>query len=251
VEAQHDRARAVTTVTPAPGTPQRDAVRGMFDRIALRYDFLTHCFSAGFDRRWRCTGVDALALASGARLLDLCTGTADVLVEWLKRDPHNRGVGIDLSSRMLQLGQEKLVRQGWAGRGTLISADAEHLPFAAEALDGAIVAFGLRNVAERSVVLREVAGALRPGAAFVVLELGWPRGLLGRAYALYFCHVLPRVGGWLSGDAGAYAYLPESVRVFPRSTELMAELRAAGFAEVEGCPMTAGIVWLYRAVKPR
>jgi demethylmenaquinone methyltransferase/2-methoxy-6-polyprenyl-1,4-benzoquinol methylase len=223
----------------------------MFDRIAPRYDLLNRCLSAGADRSWRRAGVDALALASGARLLDLCTGTADVLVEWLKRDPYNRGFGIDLSARMLQTGREKLVRRGYGERGTLISADAEQLPFAPEAFDGAIVAFGLRNVAERGVVLREVARVLRPAAAFVVLEFGWPRGLLGRAYALYFCHVLPRVGRWLSGDAGAYAYLPESVRLFPRPTELMAELRAAGFAEVEGRPMTAGIVWLYRAVKPR
>jgi demethylmenaquinone methyltransferase/2-methoxy-6-polyprenyl-1,4-benzoquinol methylase len=223
----------------------------MFDRIAPRYDLLNRCLSAGFDRRWRRRGVDALALVGGARLLDLCTGTADVLIEWLGRDARNSGVGVDVSPAMLAIGRGKLARHGDAGRSALAVSDAERLPFADAVFDGAAVAFGLRNVAGRAAALGEAARVLKPGAPLVVLEIGWPTGRLGRAYRRYFSYVLPQVGGWLSRDARAYAYLPESVRLFPPPAEMMAELRAAGFEDAAALPLTGGIVWLYRAVKPR
>ena len=222
----------------------------MFDRIAPRYDLLNHFLSAGVDRRWRRAGVDALALAPGSRLLDLCSGTGDVLVEWLRRDVRNRGVGVDFSPQMLRIGREKLRQLGHAARGALAITDAASLPFDGCSLDGAIVAFGLRNIAARDGVLRELVRVLKPGAPFVVLELGWPRGWLGSIYGLYSTYVLPHIGGRLSGEAAAYAYLPESARLFPQPAEMEAELRAAGFTHATSRPLTAGIAWLYRAVKP-
>jgi demethylmenaquinone methyltransferase / 2-methoxy-6-polyprenyl-1,4-benzoquinol methylase len=240
---------SVTLDTPTPGAPERDSVRAMFDRIARRYDFLNHFLSAGVDRRWRRAGIDALSLASGSRLLDLCSGTADVLVEWLRRDPRNRGVGVDFSSQMLRIGWEKLRQGGHAGRGALAITDAACLPFEEERFDGAIVAFGLRNITARVTVLREVARVLRPGAPFVAVELGWPRGWLASLYGFYSAHVLPRVGGRLSGEAAAYAYLPESARLFPAPDAFDAELRAAGLRETSARSLTGGIAWLYRAVK--
>lgn len=222
----------------------------MFDRIAPRYDLLNRCMSAGVDQRWRRAGVDALRLAPGSRLLDLCTGTSDVLVEWLRRDLRNRGVGVDLSAQMLRMGREKLGRSGGRDRGALVVADAVGLPLSDATFDGAMVTFGIRNLSARVVAMREVARVLRPGAGFVAIELGWPQGWLGRAYRLYFSRVLPRLGGWLSGEAQAYAYLPESVRLLPAPAEIVAELSAAGFSDAAARPLTSGIAWLYRGVKP-
>jgi demethylmenaquinone methyltransferase / 2-methoxy-6-polyprenyl-1,4-benzoquinol methylase len=223
----------------------------MFDRIAPRYDLLNRCLSLGIDRRWRRVGVDALGLSPGARVLDLCTGTADVLVEWLRRDGRNRGVGVDSSREMLQHGRDKLRRLQQAGCAGLVAGEAERLPFAREAFDGAIVAFGLRNVAARGELLHEVVRVLKRGTPLVVLELGWPSGVLGWAYSRYFSQIVPWLGGWLSGDVKAYAYLPESVRQFPRPAELTKELRAAGFVEVHCRPLAAGIAQLYRAARTR
>lgn len=221
----------------------------MFDRIAPRYDFVNRCLSLGIDRRWRRVGVDALSLSPGSRVLDVCTGTADVLVEWLRRDGRNRGVGVDSSQEMLQHGHDKLHRLQQAGCAGLVAGEAERLPFAGEAFDGAIVAFGLRNVAARAELLREVVRVLKTGAPLVVLEFGWPSGVLGWAYSRYFSQIVPWVGGKLSGDVKAYAYLPESVRKFPRPAKIAEALRAAGFVGVHCRPLAAGITQLYRALK--
>src|SRR5512140_3760932 len=140
--------RPPSAATPTPGAPERAAVRSMFDRIAPRYDLLNRLLSAGIDVRWRRRAVDALAREPGARVLDLCTGTADLLLEFLRRDARNRGLGLDLSREMLARGAAKLRRAGADGRAALCAGDAEGLPFREGAFDGALVAFGIRNVGD-------------------------------------------------------------------------------------------------------
>jgi demethylmenaquinone methyltransferase/2-methoxy-6-polyprenyl-1,4-benzoquinol methylase len=193
--------------------------------------------------------VDELGLGPRARVLDLCTGTADLLIEALARGPH-AGVGLDLSTAMLARGAAKLRGRGMAGRGALAAADVERLPLRSALFDGALVAFGIRNVGDRRRALGEVQRVLKPGGRLVVLEFSTPPGLLGRLYRLYFQSVLPRIGGLVSGDATAYRYLPASVDAFPAPAALASELEAAGFANVAWRPLSAGIAHLHRGDRP-
>lgn len=234
---------------PTPGAPEKAAVRSMFDRIAPRYDLLNRLLSAGTDVRWRRRAVDLLDLAPPARVLDLCTGTADLLMEALARDPRNRGLGVDLSHGMLLRGARKLDRGGFSGRAALVGGDGEDLPLRDGVFDGALVAFGIRNVGDPRRALREVRRALRPGGRFVVLEFSTPRGVLGGLYRLYFRHLLPRVGGLVSGDGSAYSYLPASVARFPSPEDFAAFMRDAGFTAVRWSLLTGGIACLHRGEK--
>jgi demethylmenaquinone methyltransferase/2-methoxy-6-polyprenyl-1,4-benzoquinol methylase len=241
---------AVRAEAPTPGAPEKDAVRAMFDRIAPRYDLLNRVLSAGTDVRWRRRCVAALELAPGARVLDVCAGTADLLVEALRGGPGRSGVGVDLSDRMLLLGRAKLARAGAGGRSVLAAGDAERLPLADARFDAAMVAFGIRNVGDPLSALREMFRVLRPGGRLAVLEFSMPPGAFGRLYRAYFRHVLPAIGRWLSGDGRAYAYLPASVERWPAPADFGALLAAAGFASVRWTALTGGIAHLHRGDKP-
>jgi len=234
---------------PTPGRPEKEAVRAMFDRIAPRYDLLNRVLSAGTDGRWRRACIDRLGLPARARLLDVATGTADVLIEWLGRGAPRSGVGVDLAGEMVSRGRAKLDRPGMSGRGGLLVGDAERLPLASGSADGATIAFGIRNVGDPLAALEEIRRVLRPGGVLVVLEFSMPAGLLGRGYRFYFTRVLPRVGSLVSGHGKAYEYLPASVARFPDPPSFAALLRQAGFVAPEASPLTGGIAHLYRAVR--
>ncbi len=243
---------------PTPGAPEQAAIRSMFDRIAPRYDLLNRLLSAGVDARWRRKAVDALALDVGdgdrkgvARILDLCTGTADLLIEALGRDPRRRGLGADLSPQMLARGLRKLERRGMASRSSLACADAERLPLRDALFDGVLVSFGIRNIGDRERALREMLRVLRPGGRLVVLEFSMPRGVLGSLYRIYFGHVLPWIGGIISGDPAAYSYLPASVAAFPSPQAFAALMEKAGFGAVSWTPLTCGIATLHLGDKVR
>lgn len=237
--------------SPTPGAPEKDAVRSMFDRIAPRYDLLNRLLSGGTDVRWRRRAVDLLGMEPPARILDLCTGTADVLIEALGRDSRLRGAGLDLSVPMLRRGIAKLRASGLAARGALAAADAERLPLRSESFDGALIAFGIRNVGRPLEALRELRRVLAPGGRLVVLEFSMPRGAAGALYRFYFGKVLPWVGGIVSGDRSAYAYLPASVERFATPGELAGLLEQAGFSGVARRPLSGGIAHLHRAEKAR
>ncbi len=233
-------------VAPTPGQPETRMVREMFDRIAPRYDLLNRILSAGTDVRWRRRAVNALMLPDGGRVLDVCSGTADLLLETLGRDKSASGLGVDLSAGMLACGLGKLRRAGLEGRAAVTVGDAVRLPAPSNAFDGVLVAFGIRNVADHVGALLEMHRILRPGGRVVVLEFSVPRGFFGSLYRLYFEHVLPRVGALVSGDASAYRYLPASVGQFPKPEAFGALMRRAGFSEVAFERLTGGIAHLYR-----
>jgi demethylmenaquinone methyltransferase/2-methoxy-6-polyprenyl-1,4-benzoquinol methylase len=221
----------------------------MFDRIAPRYDLLNRLLSGGTDVRWRRRAVDRLELRGPAEVLDVCTGTADLLLEALARDARSGGLGVDLAQGMLRLGRDKLERRGLGSRGRLAAGDAERLPVPAARFDAALVGFGIRTVFDPLRALREVHRALRPGGRLVVLEFSMPAGVLGRLYRAYFTRLLPRVGGLISGDRSAYSYLPASVAAFPTPAAFAALMERAGFGAVRVEPLTFGIACLHRGEK--
>lgn len=224
----------------------------MFDAIARRYDTLNHLLSAGLDRRWRRLAIRALKLRPQDRLLDMCTGTGDLAIAAVTSPADAPGdvVGIDFSGEMLRLGLAKVRAAGLARRVHLARGDATRVPLPDNSVDAAAVAFGIRNVVDRDRGCREFARVLRPGGRLAVLEFGTPRlPGLKQLYQWYFRAVLPRIGGLISGNSDAYAYLPASVGEFPAPDQFAAALRTAGFSEVEWKSLTFGVVYLYVARK--
>jgi len=226
------------------------AVERMFSAIAPRYDLLNRLLSAGRDRAWRREAVAATALPREGRLLDVCTGTADMALEAARQFPTTRIIGVDFSRPMIALGEAKVARARLADRIRLQVAPAEALPFADESFDAATVAFGLRNLPDRQRGLREMCRALRPGGRAVVLEFTTPPGRLFReVYLWYFHRLLPWIGRLVSGHPSAYSYLPASVADFPSPEGLAAWMRQAGFQDVSYRLVTGGIVAIHVGVK--
>ena len=220
-------------------------VRRIFSEIAPRYDLLNHALSMNVDRRWRRAALRELAWerrASGL-YLDLCAGTMDVSAQ-LARTRGFRGfvVAADFAEPMLRAGRSKADRALVAP----VAADALRLPLASASVDGAIVAFGIRNVQGLEPALLEVRRVLRPGARFVVLEFSTPRSALVRAgYHAYFHRVLPAVGRMVSGHPTAYSYLPRSVASFPTGAGLADRMTACGFREVRWRSLTLGVAAIH------
>ncbi len=226
------------------------AVERMFSAIAPRYDFLNRLLSAGRDRYWRREAIRATALPPNGRLLDTCTGTADMALEAARQFPDARIVGVDFSQPMIALGTSKVERARLTERVRLQVAPAEALPFPDASFDAATVAFGLRNVPDRLRGLREMHRILRPGGRAVILEFTTPPFPLFRhVYLWYFHEMLPWIGRIVSGHPTAYSYLPASVGDFPSPEGLSAWMREAGFSEVSYRLLTAGIVAIHVGIK--
>jgi demethylmenaquinone methyltransferase/2-methoxy-6-polyprenyl-1,4-benzoquinol methylase len=248
-----------------PGTDARDAaqraaagdraadkrayVQQAFSEIAPRYDLLNHLLSLNIDKAWRRRAIRELQWEREPAevYVDLCAGTLDVATE-MARQSGFRGsiIAAAYAEPRLRAGAEKV--------RTLpvlpTSADALQLPLASGGAAGAIVAFGIRNVADLDAGLREVHRVLRPGGRFVILEFTTPRSAVVRAlYHAYFHHLLPRIGALVSGHGSAYRYLPKSVANFPSLEELGARMRAAGFANVRWSTLTLGIAAIHVGTK--
>ncbi len=237
---------------PEPLVSRRpERIAGMFDAIADRYDLLNHLLSAGIDSSWRRRAIRSLRLTGGERVLDLCTGTADLAIAAMTASPAaNRVVGIDFAHGMLRIGHAK-VRRARLDRAVLLArGDAMELPVADESFDAATIAFGIRNVEQPEVACREMHRALRPNGRFAILEFAIPAGPLFRTvYLAYFRHVLPRIGRALSHHADAYGYLPASVNAFSAPEAFVTILRQSGFSSLRAVPLTFGSVYLYTGEK--
>ena len=229
----------------ARGKGKREYVQQMFSDIAPRYDLLNHVLSMNIDRAWRRKALHALQWIRrpAGSYLDLCAGTLDVGAALVKQPGFTGFVaGADFAVPMLQHGSGKAPRNLLAPVG----ADALALPFAGGSLDGAIVAFGIRNVADLDVGLQEVHRVLKPGARFVILEFSTPPLSIVRIfYHMYFHHVLPLIGRLVSGHGSAYTYLPMSVSHFPTEETLAGHMRRAGFTTVTWERLTFGIAAIH------
>jgi len=226
-----------------------DRIAGMFDAIAPRYDLLNHLLSAGIDRRWRRKAIRALGLTGRERVLDLCTGTADLAIAAREAQPNaDRVVGVDFAGAMLAIGAAKVSRAGLADRIALVRGDAMRIPLADASVDAVTMAFGIRNVEQPDVALRDVVRVLKPGGKLIVLEFAMPTTPLFRAvYLSYFRHILPRIGRAVSRHDAAYGYLPASVSAFATPEAFTNLLQNVGFASVSADPLTFGSVYLYTA----
>ncbi len=224
-----------------PATAERDAaaVQVMFDRIARRYDLLNTVLSAGVDGRWRRRAARTAGLTDTGRALDVACGSGKLTAELLRTAPAALVVGLDFSARMLQVAS----RQEPGPR--YVRGDGLRLPFPDATFDAVTVAFGLRNFADPRRGLAEMRRVLRPGGRAVVLEFVRPRpGPLGSAYRAYLVHVLPRIGGWISGEPRAYRYLSETVDAYRTPEELMELAGHAGWRETRIELLTLGTVGL-------
>jgi demethylmenaquinone methyltransferase / 2-methoxy-6-polyprenyl-1,4-benzoquinol methylase len=229
----------------AGSVEKRAYVQQIFSEIAPRYDLLNHLLSMNIDKAWRRRALEALAwtAAPEGRYLDLCAGTLDVGAQLVKQAGFTGFVmAADFAEPMLRMGDGK------APRTTLgpVAADALQLPVADGAFDGAIVAFGIRNVAVLEAGLVEVRRVLRPGARFVILEFSTPRNAFVRSgYQFYFHTILPAIGRLVSGHRTAYTYLPKSVSHFPVEEALASRMTAAGFRDVTWTPLSFGIAAIH------
>jgi demethylmenaquinone methyltransferase/2-methoxy-6-polyprenyl-1,4-benzoquinol methylase len=219
----------------------------MFDGIAARYDLVNRVISLGIDQSWRRKTVAALSLAPGHRVLDLATGTADLAIQVARTEPSASVVGLDPSSKMLEVGRVKVTRAELQARVALVQGDAQALPFETHSFDSVCIAFGIRNVPDRGKALREMARVTRPGGRIAILELSEPRGgLLGALARVHIHVVVPYVGALLSG-VKEYQYLQRSIAAFPPADEFASLMQGSNLDVLAVQPLTFGVCHLYIA----
>ena len=224
-------------------------IQDMFNAVAPRYDFLNGLLSAGCDRYWRKIAVDELEPVSDRFFLDVATGTADIALEVALRNK-SRVIGVDFSTAMLKLGNNKISTKSMQSSVRLFPGAAESLPLKSNSFDGAISAFGARNFADIDHAMGEIHRVLKPKGKIVILEFSFPQnGFLQWLYRLYFEKILPVMGRWVSGHKSAYSYLPDSVGAFPKGEEFANILKKSGFESVAFKELTFGITTIYTGFK--
>ena len=229
---------------------KKEGVRKLFDNIAPDYDKLNHILSLNIDKGWRKKAVRKLVdTQEPLKVLDVACGTGDFTIEIAQKVAKGSEViGVDISEGMMAVGREKIKKAGVSAE--LFVADCEDLPYSDNTFDRISVGFGVRNFEHLELGLSQMYRVLTPGGKLVILELSVPSNAFIRwCYKLYFLKILPAIGGMISGDRGAYEYLPASVLRFPGPDKFIPMLKSAGFAQVEHTPLTLGICRMYVAKK--
>jgi demethylmenaquinone methyltransferase/2-methoxy-6-polyprenyl-1,4-benzoquinol methylase len=220
-------------------------VEQVFDRVADRYDLMNDLMSLGLHRLWKAFTVSLARIHPGESVLDVASGSGD-----LARAMAARGAEVcmsDINGPMLARGRDRMAD---AGRlAAAVRCDAERLPFRAASFDCVTVGFGLRNMTHKEAALAEMTRVLRPGGRLLVLEFSKVWKPLSKPYDLYSFRVLPWLGERVAGDAAAYRYLAESIRMHPDQPALAAMLAGAGLAQVEYFNLAAGAVAVHRGYK--
>ncbi|MDR2877154.1 MAG: bifunctional demethylmenaquinone methyltransferase/2-methoxy-6-polyprenyl-1,4-benzoquinol methylase UbiE [Chromatiales bacterium] len=226
-------------------------VRGVFDSVAVRYDLMNDLMSLGVHRLWKRMAVDLAEVRPGQQILDLAAGTGDIASALAKRaGATGRVIAADINAAMLNMGRDRLIDRGHANNIVCVQANAECLPFADNSFDCITMAFGLRNVTDKSAALASMLRVLRPGGRLLVLEFSHPTpGPVAALYDLYSFRVLPLIGKVVAGDEGSYRYLAESIRMHPPQSELQAMMETAGFAHCTYLNVSTGIVAIHRGYK--
>jgi demethylmenaquinone methyltransferase/2-methoxy-6-polyprenyl-1,4-benzoquinol methylase len=227
-----------------PAAAKKPLVRGVFDRVARRYDLMNDLMSLGVHRAWKRILISALRPSPRRSLLDLAGGTGDISFGWLGAGG-GPAICSDINAAMLEVGRDRAAARGHLDLAFLV-ADAEALPLPDRAVDTVSMAFGLRNCTDKDAVLREAFRVLRPGGRFLCLEFSRLNiAALQPLYDAWSFRVLPRLGQAVARDADAYRYLAESIRVFPDQERLAEMLRGAGFARVAVRNLSGGIAAIH------
>ena len=227
--------------------PKKEKVQQMFDNIAPTYDKLNHIMSLSVDKLWRRHALKEIVDGTPQRILDVACGTGDSTISIARAAAEGTKVtGADISEGMMALVMEKAGKAGVKDRIDLQVADGEALPYGEETFDRVTCAFGIRNFEHKEKGLAEFRRVLKPGGKAVILELSVPQNRVIRwVYDLYFLHILPRVGGSISGDKAAYKYLPASVHGFPSPKDFCAMMEGAGFHGVRCKTFTLGLCRMF------
>ena len=227
--------------------PKKDNIRAMFDEIAPSYDKLNHIMSLDVDKLWRRHALKEIVDGTPQQILDVACGTGDSTIVTAKAAaPGSQVIGADISEGMMALVMDKACAAGVQDRVSLQVADGENLPFEEASFHRVTCAFGIRNFEHKELGLKEFYRVLKPGGKAVILELSVPRNPVVRwLYDLYFLHVLPWIGGRISGDKAAYKYLPASVHAFPAPEVFQQMMRDAGFRAVRHRPFSQGLCRMY------
>ena len=231
---------------------KKEGIRKLFDNIAPDYDKLNHLLSMNIDKGWRRKAVkELLDTQEPLNILDVACGTGDFTIEIAQKAPAGSKVtGIDLSEGMMKIGREKI--KAAEVDAQMVQGDCEELPYSDNTFHRISVGFGVRNFEHLETGLKQMYRVLNENGKLVVLELSVPSNPVIRwCYKLYFLKILPTIGGWISGDRGAYEYLPASVLRFPAPDKFMQMLHQAGFSKVMHRSLTLGICRMYIAIKEK
>lgn len=233
--------------------PKKENIRNLFDDIAPDYDKLNHILSLDIDKSWRSKAIrEIVERDTPLNILDVASGTGDFAIGTARKAADGSHItGIDLSEGMLKIGREKIAKEGLSEMISMQEGDCEALPFPDGTFDRVTVAFGVRNFEHLETGLNEMLRVLKPGGKLVILELSVPSNpLLLALYKLYFLHILPAIGGKVSGNKGAYRYLPASVLHFPKPETFMKMMSGCGYSEVRHRAFTFGICRMYIGIRP-
>jgi len=232
-------------------TKEKKSAWKIFDRIYKRYDLLNHLLSFGFDFRWRKELSRLTGKGKKKSILDIATGTGDVLFSLIRHaGPFEKVLGVDMSINMLGFAVRKSTRRGMNGRVDFVQGDANFIPVKPGHFDIATMAFGIRNISVPEHVLREIFNVLAPGGRALILEFSLPENkIMKRLHLLYLRYFLPVIGRVVSGDVDAYRYLNKTIETFPYGNRFLSLMRKSGFEECERFPLTFGIVTIYRGFR--
>lgn len=224
---------------------KKEVVKGIFNDIAPKYDLLNHFLSLNIDKIWRRKAMKCIAENEKSILLDVACGTGDFSIAACKAGVR-QVIGIDISENMVRVGQKKINTMGLDAQISLQNGDSEHLDFPDNQFDVVTVAFGVRNFEHLELGLKEMFRVLKPGGKVIILEFSMPGHFpMKQLYKFYFRHILPALGGLISGNKGAYTYLPESVMKFPQGETFLTILKTNGFSYATHRELTFGIASLY------
>ena len=227
--------------------PKKEKIQAMFDGIAPSYDKLNHVMSLNVDKLWRRHALKEIVDGTPQQILDVACGTGDSAISIAAAaNPGSRVIGADISEGMMALVMEKAAKAGVHDRIRLQVADGENLPYEEGSFHRVTCAFGIRNFEHKEKGLEEFLRVLKPGGKAVILELSVPQNRVIRwFYDLYFMHILPWIGGFISGDKAAYRYLPASVHAFPSPSRFSTMMQDAGFRHVRFKTFTFGLCRMY------
>lgn len=242
--------KGVSTTSEA-SYPAQFCVGRMFDRIAPTYDLLNHLLSFGSDFSWRRQAARCIDRRGALRVVDLATGTADLLIALLRECPDvSDAVGLDCSDEMLRVGREKVRKCGLSHRASFVRDDATQTSLPAGGVDVVTMGFGIRNTPDARKTLDEIHRLLKPGGTAVILEFSLPANSIVRwGYLAYLRFIVPVIGAAVSRDWRAYRYLNQSIEAFHGPAVFCSMMEQAGFRSVSATPLTGGVASIYKGSK--